>query len=126
MQWLRLCTFSVHAHFFEIGNCLDIKIMFDVFMTTALLQECLIKLRQQGLADTDSALQLTTRFCFALMFSSANPVARPRSDNEARYSTRQLIGRSPLLIPSRHGRVFRLFSHSRIALQKRRHAGENL
>lgn len=107
--------------------CLDIKIMFDLFMTTALLQECLIELRQQGLADADSALQLSTFFCLVLMFSSAHPVVRPRHKNETRYSTGRLIGRFPQLIPSWHGRrVSGLFSHSRIALQQRRHAGETL
>jgi hypothetical protein len=121
-----LCTYRVHAKFFEIGICLDITIMFHMFMATALLQECVIELRQQGLADADSALQLTTCVWLALMFSSANPATRRRHDNETRYSTRQLIGRSPLLIPSGNGRVSGLFLHSRIALQQRRHAGENL
>jgi hypothetical protein len=126
MQWPSLCTFSVHAHFFKIGNCIDINIMFDLFMTIALLQACLIELRQQGLAEANSALQLSTLFCSALMFSSAHPVVRPRHENETRYSTRQFIGRFPLLIRSRHGRVFGVFSHSRIAVQQQRHAGENL
>jgi hypothetical protein len=111
---------------FEIGNCLDIKIMFDLFMTTALLQECLIELRQRGFANANSALQLSALICSALMFSSARSVVRPRHENETRYSTRQFIGRFPLLIPPRRGHVFGLFSHSRIAVQQQRRAGENL
>jgi hypothetical protein len=127
MQWLGVCVLiAFTASPSRSAVCLDIEIMFDLFITTAVLKECLIELRQQGLADADSALQLSTLFCSALMFSSANPVVRPRHDNETRYSTRQLIGRFSLLIPSRHGRVSGLFSHSRIALQQRRHAGENL
>jgi hypothetical protein len=110
MQWLGVCVLIAFTpSSSRSAVCLDIRIMVDLFMTTALLQERLIELRQQGLADADLALQLSTLFCSALMFSSAHPVARPRHENETRYFTRQLIVRFPLLIPSRHGRVSELF-----------------
>jgi hypothetical protein len=123
-------TYRIHALFFEIGNCLDITIMFDLFMTTALMEECLIELHQQGLADADSALQLTKSFCSVQMFSSAHLVGRRRCDNQTTASTDQLVGRlrplSTLLIPFRCSRVLGLFAHSPHALQQQRHAGENL
>ncbi len=112
------------------SNCLDIKIMFDMFMRTTLLQEDVIQLLQQGLADADSALQLTTPYCSALMFSSAHPVVRRRHDNETRSSTHQHIGRrrsvSPPLFRSWYGLVPGLVSHSRLSWQQRRDAGEIL
>jgi len=103
--------------------------MFDMLMTSAPLQEYVIELRQQALTDADSALQLIPIFCSALTFSSAHPVVRRRRDSETRSSTHLLIGRLrsiPLLVTFRYDRVSGLFSHSRIALQQRRHAGENL
>jgi len=124
-----VCTYRIHARFFEMGNCLDITIMFDMLMTSAPLQEYVIELRQQGLTDADSALQLIPIFCSALTFSSAHPVVRRRRHNETRSSTHLLIGRLrsiPLLVTFRYDRVSGLFSHSRIVLQQLRHAGENL
>ena len=106
-----------------------ITIMFDLFMTTALRQGRLIELRQQRFADDNSALQLSTLFCPAQMFLSADAVVRRRYDNETRYSTDRLVGRLccvPLLISSRYSRISGLVSHSRIILQQLQQAGESL
>jgi hypothetical protein len=106
-----------------------IKIKLDLFMTTALLQECLIGLRQQRFADDNSALQLSTLFCPVQMSLSAHAVVRRRYDNETRSSTHRLIGRLccvSLLISSLYSRISGLVSHSRIILQQRQQAGESL
>jgi hypothetical protein len=130
MQWECESLIAFKPGSSRSSNCLDIKVMFDMFMTTTLLQEDVIQLLQQGLADADSALQLTTPYCSALMFSSAHPVVGRHHDNETGSSTHQHIGRgrsvSPLLFRSWYGLVPGLVSHPRLSRQQRRDAGEIL